>query len=81
MLRGLILRQGARLAAIGIAVGLIVSGAFARVLETLLYGVRAIDPITFGAAAALLAAVALVASLVPAQRAARVSPAEALRSE
>jgi predicted permease len=81
MLLGLILRQGARLAAIGIAVGLIVSGAFARVLETLLYGVRAIDPLTFGAAAALLAAVALVASLVPAQRAARVSPAEALRSE
>ena len=50
-------------------------------LKTVLYGVTATDPATFGAMALLLAAVALAACLIPARRAARVDPAVALRSE
>ena len=77
----LVLRQGATLAAFGFAAGLAASGALGRVLGTLLYGVRATDQLTYGAVAALLAGVTLLASLVPARRAARVDPAEVLRAE
>jgi putative ABC transport system permease protein len=77
----LVLEQGAALAAMGLAAGLAASGALARVLGTLLYGVRATDQLTYGAAAALLAGVTLLATLIPARRAARVDPAEVLRAE
>jgi putative ABC transport system permease protein len=77
----LIVGQGARLAAVGIAAG--VAGAFAlsRVMAGMLYGISATDPLTYAALAAVLAAVAVGACIVPARRAVRVDPAVALRAE
>jgi len=76
-----VLRQGATLAFVGVAIGLAVSFALARLMSTLLFGVTARDPVTFAGVAALLAAVALLASYVPARRATRVDPVHALRHE
>ncbi|HEY0512773.1 MAG TPA: ABC transporter permease [Thermoanaerobaculia bacterium] len=78
---GLVMRQGAVLMAVGIGLGLLGAFAFTRVLANLLYGVSARDPLTFGGIAALLAAVALVATWLPARRAARVDPVVAIRTE
>jgi len=77
----LIVRQGFRLIAIGIGLGL--AGAFAatRVLQSLLYGVSATDAFTFTAVTLLLAAVALAACWIPARRAAKVDPMIALRCD
>jgi predicted permease len=77
----MILGQGARLAITGVALGAVASAVLARVLESLLYGVSGIDPLAYGAAAAILMLVALVANLVPAFSAARVDPVRALRNE
>ncbi|HEY4588380.1 MAG TPA: ABC transporter permease [Thermoanaerobaculia bacterium] len=77
----LVLRQGARLTAAGIGLGLLGALAFTRVLASLLYGVSARDPLTFTGIAALLAAVALLATWLPARRAARVEPIVAIRRE
>jgi putative ABC transport system permease protein len=78
---GLVVGQGMRLAAIGLAVG--VAGAFVatRLMERLLYGVSATDPVTFAGIATLFAAVALVASWLPARRAVATNPTTALRAE
>jgi putative ABC transport system permease protein len=77
----LILGEGLRLVALGLAIG--VAGAFAltRSLSSLLYGVGAADPLTFAAVAAVLAVVAFAACAVPARRAMRVDPMFALREE
>ena len=77
----LVVRQGLSMAMIGTAIG--VAGAFAlsRSVQSLLFGVTATDPVTFGAVIATLLAVALVACYVPAWRATRVDPSTALRSE
>jgi ABC-type antimicrobial peptide transport system permease subunit len=77
----LILRRGLRLSLYGIALGL--AGAFVatRLLGEMLYGLSATDPLTFAGVSLLLAAVALLASYVPARRAARVDPMVALRCE
>ena len=77
----LIVGQGARLAGIGIAVG--VAGAFAlsRVMSSLLFGVSATDPLTYAALALLLGGVAVAACWLPAMRAVRVDPAIALKAE
>ncbi|HEV2114699.1 MAG TPA: ABC transporter permease [Terriglobales bacterium] len=77
----LVLRQGLRLAAIGIVLGIAAGLGLTRVLGSLLFGVRPQDPPTFVAVAALLAGVALVASYVPARRAMKVDPMVALRYE
>jgi predicted permease len=77
----LIVGQGARLAAVGLAVGALVAFAAARLLTSLLYGVSPADPLTFTAVALLLASVALLACLVPARRATKVDPMVALRYE
>src|SRR5207249_5096229 len=75
----LVVGQGMRLAAIGIAIGL--AGAFAatRILSTLLYQVKAHDTLTFLGVALLLSVVALLACLIPARRASKVDPMVALR--
>ena len=78
---GLFLRQGLLLAAAGILIGLVSAGAATRVMSTLLYGVGAIDPLTYAAVAVGLGLTAMLASYVPAARAARVDPADALRRE
>jgi putative ABC transport system permease protein len=77
----LVMGQGARLAALGIGAGLAGALGLAQVLKSLLYGVGASDPATFAAVAAVLAAVVLLASYMPARRAMRVDPVVALRQE
>jgi predicted permease len=79
--RALVMRQGARLAAAGVALGLAGGLATTRVLATLLYGVSPNDPLTFGGVALALGLVAVVASWLPARRATGVDPIVALRSE
>ena len=78
---GLFLRQGLLLAGAGILIGLVAAGFATRVMSTLLYGVRPLDPLTYVAVAAGLGCTALLASYLPAARAARVAPAEALRRD
>jgi putative ABC transport system permease protein len=78
---GLVLGGGFRLAAAGVALGAAVALAAVRVIESMLYEVNPIDPLTFGAVALLVILIALVASYVPARRALRVDPAEALRAD
>jgi hypothetical protein len=77
----LVMRQGARLALVGIGAGTLLAALVGRVLGSLLYGVSALDPLAYGVAATILMAVAALASLVPALSAARVDPLRALRSE
>jgi len=78
---GLVIAQGARLAALGVAIGIASALALSRVLRTLLFGVSATDPLTYAAIGGLLALVALGACWLPARRAARVDPIIALRAE
>lgn len=76
---GDIVRQGGLVALSGVGIGLAISLAGTRLLESLLYGVSSRDPIIFAATAVVLQAVALVACWFPARRAARLNPLEALR--
>jgi ABC-type antimicrobial peptide transport system permease subunit len=77
----LILREGAGLALAGIGFGLAAGAGAGRLLASLLYEVRPIDPLTLAATAALLAAVSVLALALPAWRGSRVDPALALRRE
>jgi len=77
----LVLRQGAVLALTGIGAGLMGALALTRTLSSLLFAVSATDPFTFVAVPAGLAAVALLASFLPAHRATRIDPLIALRYE
>lgn len=77
----LVIGRAARLALAGIALGLVGSFLLTRLIASLLYEVKPADPLTFGSVALLLAAVALLACYVPAQRATRVDPLVALRYE
>lgn len=77
----LVLGEGARMAAFGVLIGTGASLAITRLMSSLLFGISATDPLTFVAVAALLAAVALLASYIPARRAMRVDPMVALRYE
>jgi putative ABC transport system permease protein len=78
---GLVVRQGLRLVAIGLVLGLAGSFLSVRLLEGLLFGISARDPLTFVGIAAVLALTGALASFVPARRAARVDPMVALRHE
>jgi putative ABC transport system permease protein len=77
----LILAQGARLALLGVAIGLGAALALIRWMETLLFEVRPTDPLTFAVTAAVLALVALIACYLPARRATKVDPMVAIRRE
>jgi ABC-type antimicrobial peptide transport system permease subunit len=77
----LVLAQGFKLAAIGVMLGLLIAFGLTRVLASLLFGVKASDPMTFIAVAVILTGVALAATYFPARRAAGVDPVEALRCQ
>jgi putative ABC transport system permease protein len=77
----MVVGQGMRLVAVGLAIGLIGAWLLSRFLTSQLYGITPQDPLTYAGVAALLGAVALTASWLPAQRATRTDPATTLRSE
>lgn len=78
---GMVLRQGLRLTVWGMVVGLVVAYGLTRLMTALLFGVDAADPMTYTLVSGLLILVATLATYVPARRAARVDPVEALRVE
>jgi putative ABC transport system permease protein len=78
---GLVLRQGLKLALAGVGVGVLAAAGVARVLESLLYGVSAVDPVSYAAAALVLLAAAALANALPAYRASRIEPMRALRHD
>ncbi|HEY7697729.1 MAG TPA: FtsX-like permease family protein, partial [Vicinamibacteria bacterium] len=77
----LVLSEGLPLILAGLALGLLAAFGLTRLMSSLLFGVSPIDPITFASVAATLAAIALVASYLPARRASGLDPTEALRWE
>ena len=78
---GMVVRQGAGLILAGVGSGLLLAWALARLISRLLFTVSPTDPVTFAAVPIVLAAVALVATWLPAQRATRVDPLVALKAE
>ena len=77
----MVLGQGLKITLIGVGIGVVAALGFTRLITTLIYGVGASDPLTFGAVAILLSGVALFACYIPARRAMRVDPIVALRYE
>ena len=77
----LILGQGAKMALIGVAIGIAAALGLTRLMANMIFGVSAHDPLTFAGVALILVAVALAACYVPARRAMRVDPIAALRYE
>jgi ABC-type antimicrobial peptide transport system permease subunit len=77
--RRMVVGQGARVVGLGIALGLVMSLLATRALSSLLFGVAALDPWTFGGTALAMALVGLLASYVPARRASLVDPARSMR--
>jgi putative ABC transport system permease protein len=77
----LVVGQGMRMTSAGVVLGVVASLGLTRLLRSLLFGVRATDPLVFSAAAAMLAATAFAACYLPARRATRVDPIVVLRSE
>jgi putative ABC transport system permease protein len=77
----LVIRHGGWMAIAGITVGIVAARLLGRLAESMLFGVKPGDPLTYASVAAVLAVVAVAATLIPARRATRVDPALALRSE
>jgi predicted permease len=80
-IRGMVLRETGWLACVGVVLGLGATLALVRLIASMLYGLKPWDPVTLGGSTLLLLAVAFVAGWIPAQRASRVEPIDALRSE
>jgi len=80
-LRQMFVRHGLLLAGIGALLGLAAAAGLTRLMSSLLFGVTALDPVTYAGVAALLIAAAALASYLPARRATAVDPVEALRAE
>ena len=80
-IRGLFIRRGLVLVSIGVAVGLGGAAGVARVMQSLLFGIGPLDPITFAAMPLVIVAAAALASYLPARRAVAVDPVETLRAE
>lgn len=78
---GMVLKQGLWKAGVGLAAGLVGAWLLSRTMESLLFQVRPTDPIVYAAAAGLLIVVAVVASWLPARRAAKIDPLAALRMD
>ena len=78
---GMVLKDGARMTLAGIFIGLVGALALTRLMRTMLYGIRPTDPLTFVSVAAVLGAVAMLACYLPARRAMKVDPMEALRHQ
>ncbi|HLW76132.1 MAG TPA: FtsX-like permease family protein, partial [Bryobacteraceae bacterium] len=78
---GMVVKQGLSLAGVGIAAGLVGAAALTRVMASLLFGVSALDWITFGSVALMLGMVALCATVIPATRAMTIDPTVALRDD
>jgi putative ABC transport system permease protein len=78
---GLVVREGALMTAVGLAIGLVGALQLSGLMTSLLFGVPATDAVTYAGVTAVLAVVALAASAIPASRAARVDPVIALRAE
>ena len=78
--RSMVVASGARLAAIGVAGGVLGSLVLTRYMQSMLYGVATIDPVTIAAASTALGTVAVAAAYLPARRAAQVDPVDVLRS-
>jgi putative ABC transport system permease protein len=78
---GMVIQKGMALVSVGMGVGLAVALALTRLLQTLLFEVSAVDPLTYLGVAAALGAVALIACYAPARRAARIDPVTAIRCE
>jgi ABC-type antimicrobial peptide transport system permease subunit len=80
ILRG-VLGEALRTALIALAIGLLVARATSGVMSSMLFGISANDPITFGVAGVVVLSMALLACVVPARRAAKLDPVVALRAE
>jgi ABC-type antimicrobial peptide transport system permease subunit len=78
---GMVLREGVQLTGTGLAIGLVLSSGVGLLLRSLLYQVSPFDPVTFIVAPAVLATAAFIACWLPARRATRVEPVEALRNQ
>jgi ABC-type antimicrobial peptide transport system permease subunit len=77
----MVLKQGARLATVGVVIGISAAFALTRLMANLLFGVTAHDPLTFVSVAVLLMLVVLLACYIPARRATHINPSIALRYE
>jgi ABC-type antimicrobial peptide transport system permease subunit len=77
----MIMREGSIMLVSGIAIGLLLAIATARILSGILYGVGALDPVAFTVAPLVLAIAALIATWLPARRATQINPIQALRTE
>jgi ABC-type antimicrobial peptide transport system permease subunit len=79
--RRMVVSQGARVVVVGAIIGVAVALASTRVLGSLLFGVKPVDPIVFAAMSAMMVAIGGLASYIPARRASSVNPIESLRSD
>ncbi|HEU4693821.1 MAG TPA: ABC transporter permease [Vicinamibacterales bacterium] len=79
--RRMVVSQGAKVVLAGIVLGVAVALASTRLLETLLYGISALDPVVFAATSIMMIGIGMLASYMPARRASRVDPIESLRND